>query len=110
MTKEQKMTKKFISKMYRMKMMTEVRDFVKNVPFDIIEKQVDNSIYTGIGEVRTGTKSFLTEIQIIKKENGVRVVLHSPEAGIQEDVPFGTKEQMEEATKMIRKIKEKFVN
>ena len=105
------MANKIIAKVYRMRMMEEVRELIESLPFKIVEKQLDNCIYAGVGEVETGTVKFPTTLKITRSEDGqLAVTMSSPKAGIEEDLPFNTEDQQKMASEKIRNLMPRYLN
>ena len=105
------MMPKLMAKMYRMKMLSEVRDFVESLPFSVVEKKVDHCVYCGIGHVDTGSVKFPTTVQILRNEFGrLSVVVAAPKAGVKEEIPFETPEQRKKASAMVQAVLPKYLN
>lgn len=105
------MTPKIVAKMYRMRMLSDVREFVENLPFDVTERQIDHCIYAGAGEVDTGMVKFPTAVQITRNDEGQFLVfVKSPKAGISEEIPFGTEDQRKVAANLVRALMPKYLN
>ena len=105
------MVSKLAAKMYRMKMLSDVREFVENLPFEIVEKQADNCVYVGVGEVDTGLSKFLTVVKIVPDNKGnLSVIVSAPKAGINEEIPFNTEDQRKKAPKLIGALMPRYLN
>jgi hypothetical protein len=105
------MTSKLIAKMYRMKMLSDVREFVESLPFDTVEKQVDQYVYTGVGEISTGLVRFKTTVKIAQNDFGkLFVVVTAPKAGIEAEIPFDTEDQRKRAPDAIRALIPRYLN
>lgn len=104
------MSSKIVAKMYRMGMLSDVREFVEKLPFKIVEEQVDHCVYAGAGEISTGIQKFQTLVRILKKDSGLVVIVSSKEAGVNEEIPFDTKSQREAANDSVNLVLKKFLN
>lgn len=101
---------KILAKMHRMNMLTEVKEFVESLPFKIVEKQMDRCVYAGIGEVDTGTKKYQTCVRIIPKNGKLWVSVISKGAGIDEEIPFSTEKQQEDAKEAVKNLMGRYLN
>jgi len=111
MLEEIDMMPKLVAKLYRMKMMSEVRAFVESLPLDeLVEKQMDGCIYAGEGWMNTGSRKFSTQLRIIKENRGVVVQVRSPKAGVSADIPFNTEEERERALEAFSRLLPKYLN
>ena len=105
------MMPKLMAKMYRMKMLSEVRDFVESLPFTVVEKQVDHCIYCGVGQVDTGSMKFPTTVRILRNEFGrLSVIVDAPKAGVKEEIPFETVDQRKKAPVLVQAVMPKYLN
>jgi len=105
------MMPKILAKMYRMKMMSDVKDLVESLPFGVAEKQMDHCIYAGSGEVDTGTVKYPTSVHIVRNDRGkLSVLMSSPKAGVREEIPFDTEEQRRQAPDMVQALMLKYLN
>jgi hypothetical protein len=104
------MTPKIVAKMYRLKMLSDVREFVESLPFNVTERQVDHCIYSGTGEVDTGMSKFPTVVQIVSDDGIFFAIVKSPKAGIMEEFPFGTDDQRKKAAEAVQALMFKYLN
>lgn len=95
-----------------MKMLSDVREFVEQLPFAVEERQVDHCIYFGEGTVCTGEIVFPTSVRIVRNDSGkIFVELVSKKAGIREtDIPFSTLAHRKSAPDLVRLTLKKFFN
>lgn len=102
---------KLMAKMYRMRMLSDVRELVGSLPFEVVEKQLDSCVYAGDGEVNTGTAKYSTSIQIVRNDFGkLMIVMKAPKAGIREEIPFDTEDQRKRAPELIKAAMIRYLN
>lgn len=100
-----------MAKLYRMKMMSDVKEFVESLPMDkLVEKQMDNFIYAGEGWVDTGSCKYQTQLRIVKESNSIVVQVRSPRAGVSADIPFNTEEERRCAADAFSQLVPKYLN
>lgn len=100
---------KIVAKMWRMKMLSEVRKFVEGLPFQIAEKQTDDSVYSGTGSVDTGSVKHRASVKIAKNEFG-KMSVFVKLGSISDEFPFETEASREKAAKDVQKLLLKLYN
>lgn len=94
-----------------MRMLSDVRDFVGNLPFTVVEKQADYCVYFGIGQVNTGSVKFPTTVKIVRNEHGkLAVVVDAPKAGVRKEISFDTEDQRKKAPDLVQALMSKYLN
>jgi hypothetical protein len=102
---------KLAIKLFRMKIISYIRDFIESLPVKyLVEKQVDDCVYAGDGVVITGVHEFPTSIQIIRDEAGTIVVINSPKAKVAANIPFNTESDRKKAPEEFKKLLVKYIN
>ena len=103
------MTSKMISKLYRLKLADELREFIETLPVsDLIETQTGNFVYSGIGTVSTGVNKFPICLRIRKQKS--EMLMRVDSRFIKFEVPFNDEEERRIASEYFVEAVQKCLN